>query len=211
MVNHLAKTVRWDDEIPSRMCYNSYILTWQIINFAPQNQLRTSIFLSFNTNKGQTWFMRFWVWKWIRFQAKVKQWSRKRSGINDTWPLNLKLICLNDYRQNNGWALKMLAIEALYLVIPLANIYMANLYLGQDFTQYGAKVLQYSANFGSTSCSNTPSKLAVYSPMEEMFPTMSECVWHNYGKSGTIEKKTLLCLLPMNVINSKARILSSCP
>ena len=108
----------------------------------------------------------------------------------------------------------MLAIEALYLATPLANFFLADAYLGNDFNDYGTGVVQYASAYGfNTGCyQNTTNQSTInttreYSPMDKVFPTMSECIFHTYGFSGTVQKTALLCVLPMNVINSKVRLL----
>ena len=43
-------------------------------------------------------------------------------------------------------------------------------------------------------------------PMAKVFPKVTKCTFHNYGPSGTVEKKDGLCVLPLNIINEKIYI-----
>jgi len=93
--------------------------------------------------------------------------------------------------KNNSWAMKMLVIEFAYLVNPIFNFFFMDYFLQGEFLTYGADVANYTINGGEVS------------PMDRVFPIMSKCTFHKYGPSGSIEVKDLLCVLPMNVVNSK--------
>ncbi len=40
-------------------------------------------------------------------------------------------------------------------------------------------------------------------PMVYVFPRMTKCVFHKYGRSGEIEKHDAMCILPLNIVNEK--------
>ena len=43
-------------------------------------------------------------------------------------------------------------------------------------------------------------------PMVYIFPRMTKCTFHKFGRSGEIEKHDALCILPLNVVNEKIYI-----
>jgi hypothetical protein len=45
-------------------------------------------------------------------------------------------------------------------------------------------------------------------PMARVFPRMTKCIYKKFGASGTIQTHDALCILPINVINEKARFLN---
>jgi len=96
-------------------------------------------------------------------------------------------------KKNNSWAMKMLLIELVYMVNPLFNFFLTDYFLQGYFLTYGSDVAKHIA-YGEPGSNG---------PMDKLFPIMSKCTFHKYGPTGTIEKKDLLCVLPMNVVNSK--------
>jgi hypothetical protein len=42
--------------------------------------------------------------------------------------------------------------------------------------------------------------------MTRVFPRMAKCIYRKFGASGTIQTHDALCILPINVINEKARL-----
>lgn len=96
-------------------------------------------------------------------------------------------------KKNNSWAMKMLLIEFIYLVIPVFNFFFTDYFLQGNFITYGSDVANHLV-YGEPESKG---------PMDKLFPIMSKCTFQKYGPSGTIEKKDLLCVLPMNIVNSK--------
>ena len=43
-------------------------------------------------------------------------------------------------------------------------------------------------------------------PMVYIFPRMTKCTFHKFGRSGDIEKHDAMCILPLNIINEKIYI-----
>ena len=43
-------------------------------------------------------------------------------------------------------------------------------------------------------------------PMVYIFPRMTKCTFHKFGRSGEIEKHDAMCILPLNIVNEKIYI-----
>ena len=43
-------------------------------------------------------------------------------------------------------------------------------------------------------------------PMVYIFPRMTKCIFHFFGRSGEIERHDAMCILPLNIINEKVYI-----
>lgn len=76
------------------------------------------------------------------------------------------------------------------------QMYLMNLFLDREFTDYGSRVLTLS---------NQPQEDRV-DPLVYVFPRVTKCTWHKYGPSGSIQKLDAMCVLPLNVINEKTYI-----
>jgi hypothetical protein len=91
------------------------------------------------------------------------------------------------------YALRYFACEVLNFVNVIGQIFFIDMFLGYEFTTYGLDVINFSEM--------EPEDRA--DPMHVVFPKMTKCTFHNYGPSGTVEKKDGLCVLPLNIINEK--------
>ena len=43
-------------------------------------------------------------------------------------------------------------------------------------------------------------------PMVYIFPRMTKCMFHKFGRSGEVEKHDAMCILPLNIVNEKIYI-----
>ena len=43
-------------------------------------------------------------------------------------------------------------------------------------------------------------------PMVYIFPRMTKCIFHKFGRSGEVEKHDAMCILPLNIVNEKIYI-----
>ena len=94
---------------------------------------------------------------------------------------------------HNHWAFKMFLCEIFGFVNILANIYFIDVFLGNEFSQYGVQVALF-LNDDQTKRTD---------PMSRVFPKMTKCTYNKYGLSGTIQTFDALCMLPVNVMNEK--------
>jgi hypothetical protein len=94
------------------------------------------------------------------------------------------------------YAIRFFLCEVLNFANVLGQIYFTDFFLGYEFRNYGFDVLAYS----EMEPEDRPD------PMAKVFPKVTKCTFHNYGPSGTVEKKDGLCVLPLNIINEKIYI-----
>jgi hypothetical protein len=101
------------------------------------------------------------------------------------------------HRGTHGlYAIRFFLCEILNFANVLGQIYFTDYFLGYEFRNYGFEVLAYS----EMEPEDRPD------PMAKVFPKVTKCTFHNYGPSGTVEKKDGLCVLPLNIINEKIYI-----
>ena len=43
-------------------------------------------------------------------------------------------------------------------------------------------------------------------PMVYIFPRMTKCMFHKFGRSGEVERHDAMCILPLNIVNEKIYI-----
>lgn len=91
------------------------------------------------------------------------------------------------------YSFKFFICEILNFVNVIGQIYFIDLFLGNEFTDYGIRVLEF------TEMDETER----VDPMNLVFPKVTKCTFHKYGPSGTVELKDGLCVLPVNIINEK--------
>ena len=94
------------------------------------------------------------------------------------------------------YAFRYFVCEFLNLANVIGQIYFTDFFLGYEFRNYGLEVLAFS----EMEPEDRPD------PMAKVFPKVTKCTFHNYGPSGTVEKKDGLCVLPLNIINEKIYI-----
>jgi hypothetical protein len=101
------------------------------------------------------------------------------------------------HRGTHGlYATRFFLCEVLNFANVLGQIYFTDYFLGYEFRNYGFDVMAYS----EMEPEDRPD------PMAKVFPKVTKCTFHNYGPSGTVEKKDGLCVLPLNIINEKIYI-----
>lgn len=42
-----------------------------------------------------------------------------------------------------------------------------------------------------------------HDPMEQVFPKVTGCTYHQFGADGDAEEHTTLCVMPLNILNEK--------
>ncbi|GAB6024363.1 hypothetical protein CHUAL_009531 [Chamberlinius hualienensis] len=94
---------------------------------------------------------------------------------------------------HNAYVGMYILCEILNFVNVIGQIYFMNLFLGGQFTTYGAEVIRFT---------ETDQEERV-DPMIRVFPRVTKCTFHQYGPSGDVQKHDSLCVLPLNIINEK--------
>lgn len=95
--------------------------------------------------------------------------------------------------QHNAWFITFLVFEIVNLINIIGQISFADTFLGGEFSSYGSEVLEFSKL-------NPENRT---DPMSRVFPIITQCTWHHYGPSGTIQKYDSMCILPQNILNEK--------
>ncbi|XP_050424115.1 innexin inx3-like [Adelges cooleyi] len=103
--------------------------------------------------------------------------------------------CLYSRHTHNTYAYRYFLCEVFNMVIIFGNIYITNTFLGGTFLTYGLEILKYNQGHDIHSVDN--------SPMENVFPKITKCVFYKYGPSGSIQNNDALCILSQNNLNEK--------
>ncbi|KAG8237843.1 hypothetical protein J437_LFUL002452 [Ladona fulva] len=93
----------------------------------------------------------------------------------------------------NFYAIRFFICEFLNFINVVGQIYFMDLFLGGEFTTYGAEVIAMTER--------EPEERV--DPMSRVFPKVTKCVFHKYGPSGSVQKFDGLCVLPLNIVNEK--------
>ncbi|XP_064457638.1 innexin inx2-like [Ornithodoros turicata] len=83
--------------------------------------------------------------------------------------------------------------EILNFINVVGQMFLMDLFLGGEFSAYGARVLQFTEWDWSVR----------FDPMIKVFPRLTKCTFHMYGTSGDVQKHDAMCILPINIINEK--------
>ncbi|XP_059084605.1 innexin inx2-like isoform X1 [Tigriopus californicus] len=100
-------------------------------------------------------------------------------------------------QEHQTWARNFVVCEFLNLINVVGQLFLINVFLGGNFFNYGLEVLSFP--------SLNPEERV--DPMSILFPTMTKCIFHQFGPSGTLEKVDSLCILGLNIINEKIFLL----
>lgn len=102
----------------------------------------------------------------------------------------------SNLHQQNFYAFRFFLCEVINFINVIGQIYFMDLFLGGEFTTYGADVVRFTEL--------EPEERA--DPMAKVFPKVTKCTFHKYGASGTVEKIDGLCVLPLNIVNEKIMV-----
>ncbi|KAK2708740.1 hypothetical protein QYM36_014367 [Artemia franciscana] len=138
----------------------------------------------------------YWIWMlwengivkgWVQqLRSPVIAEETKKDEIN-----RLVQAYKKRFKNNNIYAWIYLFCEFLNCLGVILVIYLLDIFLGYKFYNYGFEIWKFSTN-----------KTEV-NPMIELFPTVTQCIYRKYGPTGTIEKLSTLCVLPLNIINGR--------
>jgi len=98
----------------------------------------------------------------------------------------------------NKYAIYFFFCELLNIVILVSQIYATHVFLHHQFLDYGYQVYRYyRLPIEERMLSTT------LDPMCEVFPKVSTCNYHRWGRAGGQETKNAICILSLNMINDK--------
>ncbi|KAK2706647.1 innexin inx2-like [Artemia franciscana] len=96
-------------------------------------------------------------------------------------------------RGHNFYFARFVICEVLNFINVILQIYLVDLFLGNEFSRYGTAVLSFTEE--------DPERRV--DPMAKVFPKVTKCTFHKYGASGTVQRFDGLCVLPLNIVNEK--------
>lgn len=100
------------------------------------------------------------------------------------------------HARRGTYFMKFVTCEVLNFANVIGQIYLTDMFLGNQFTKFGRDV--FSVSEGDLNNRSDP--------MNQVFPKVTKCFFQKYGPSGTIQKHDALCILPLNIINEKIYI-----
>jgi len=106
--------------------------------------------------------------------------------------------CEYVHNKFNKYAFGFFFCELLNVVITISQIFVTHAFLNYQYFDYGYLVYQYYSLD-----SETRSLKTTFNPMCEVFPNVVACNFHRFGKGGHQETKNAICILGLNIINSK--------
>lgn len=142
-----------------------------------------------------------WLWKnWEGGKIQALMIDLNIGVYSDTEKKQKKKLLteyLWDSRCNhNWWAVRYFLCELLSFANVVGQLFLMNRFFDGEFLTYGIRVVQFSE-------SDQDDRL---DPMIYVFPRVTKCYFHMYGKSGELEKHDAICVLPLNVVNEKIYI-----
>ena len=87
---------------------------------------------------------------------------------------------------NRDWARNYFSCEALNVVNILFQIFIVDEFLQGNFFDLGVRWLENDEEV-----------------LESVFPKLTKCTFHKFGKSGSMELHDALCVMSLNIINEK--------
>ena len=84
----------------------------------------------------------------------------------------------------------------LSLSIFAGQIFLMDRFFDGTFMTYGIEVISFAGRDQEDRID----------PMVYIFPRMTKCTFHKFGRSGEIEKHDAMCILPLNIVNEKIYI-----
>ncbi|CAH1127039.1 unnamed protein product [Ceutorhynchus assimilis] len=91
---------------------------------------------------------------------------------------------------SGSWSLNLMFCETLNLLNVILQIYIADMFLSNQFLHLGADVWREGLE-------------SSVDPLDEVFPKVTKCTFHKYGPSGSIQWHDAMCIMALNIINDK--------
>ncbi|XP_068235260.1 innexin inx2-like isoform X2 [Palaemon carinicauda] len=156
--------------------------------------------------QGVLFYMPHWIWKLFEGgmfknviqNLSVKDYLGAGKGIRNYFTRETQYEALSKFirhhmKNQRSWALKFFFCEFLNLGVVIGMIFFTNWFLGGEFLNYGASVIEI---LGQDPENRTD-------PMSRVFPKMTKCIFKTFGSSGTIQIHDVMCLIATNIINEK--------
>lgn len=99
------------------------------------------------------------------------------------------------WRTHDIYVVKYIFCEICNFVNVVCQFILMEKFLGGQFSSYAVEMMGFKKDPYEIS-------YALF-PGYRVFPRMTKCIYYEYGHSGDINKKDILCLLPLNIIHEK--------
>ncbi|CAG0891795.1 unnamed protein product [Cyprideis torosa] len=151
--------------------------------------------------QGLVFYVPHWIWKAV----ENKRLQNIVVGLNNPTlkadEAKSKVNTLAQYMLNNLGRHQMFVIlfgfcELLNLIHILMEIKITDAFLGHEFSDFGIETIKFTQEDYENRTD----------PLSRVFPLVTKCTWHMFGRSGTIEKYDAICVLALNIINEKIYI-----
>jgi len=142
-----------------------------------------------------------WLWKnWEAGKIAALRMDLDLGIISEAEKRQKKKLLLDylyaNLKNHNFWAYRYFFCEFLALLNVLGQIMLMDRFFDGTFLTYGIEVISYAQRDQEDRID----------PMVYIFPRMTKCTFHKFGRSGEIEKHDAMCILPLNVMNEKIYI-----
>ena len=137
----------------------------------------------------------------MKFLAKgatekiVENAAEKRESLIKTFQEHL-------HNKYNAYAAWFLCCEQLNFTVVVSQWFITDKFLKNQFISYGPDVIRFY---------NAPeeehNRLGAGNPMCDSFPRVASCNYVRYGTGGAQEERSAICILGLNMINDKVRLL----
>ncbi|XP_066595813.1 innexin inx2-like [Prorops nasuta] len=119
--------------------------------------------------------------------------------LRDVWTLDRKRQLVDYFTKtnlhsHNFYAFRFFICELLNFANAVGQIYLLNVFLEGQFTEYGPAVTAFNME-------KRPFERV--DPMARLFPKVTKCTIHTFGSAGSPQIHDALCVLPLNVVNEK--------
>ncbi|KAK0168514.1 hypothetical protein PV327_002305 [Microctonus hyperodae] len=95
---------------------------------------------------------------------------------------------------HNIYALSYFFCEILNFINTIGQIYLLDVFLEGQFTEYGPAVATFAAEI---------KPFDRIDPMARLFPKVTKCTLHTFGTAGSLQTFDAMCVMPLNVVNEK--------
>lgn len=114
---------------------------------------------------------------------------------NDTQEKRLVSYLKASWKTHDTYVVKYIFCEICNFVNVVGQFVLMEKFLGGEFSSYGVEMLGLK---------NDPYGIyyALF-PGYRVFPRMTKCIYYEYGYGGSVNKKDVLCLMPLNIIHEK--------
>jgi len=142
-----------------------------------------------------------WLWKnWESGKINALKMDLDLGIISEAEKRQKKKLLLDylysNLKNHNFWAYRYFFCEFLALINVFGQMFLMDRFFEGTFLTYGIEVMNFAQRDQEDRMD----------PMVYIFPRMTKCIFHFFGRSGEIERHDAMCILPLNIINEKVYI-----